>query len=63
MSASSLDMISLVLGIIIGFVGYMIFNAFFNAAEYLKYEVYKKEKDFKEKRKEKKNEQDIRKIQ
>lgn len=49
MDTSLLDTLSLVLGAIIGFVGYMIFNVIFNAAEFLKYEVYKKEKEFKQK--------------
>lgn len=51
MDASVLDTISLILGTIIGFIGYMIFNVIFNTAEYLKYEVYKKEKEFKKTKK------------
>ena len=47
MDTSLLDFISFTLGIIIGFIGYLIFNVIYNTAEYLRYEVYKKEKKFK----------------
>ena len=53
MDTSLLDFISFTLGIILGFTSYLIFNVIYNMAEYLKYEVYKKEKNFKNTKKNK----------
>jgi uncharacterized membrane-anchored protein YhcB (DUF1043 family) len=54
MDTTLLDFISFTLGIIIGYIGFLISNAIYNTAEYLRYEVYKKEKKFKNTKKKEK---------